>query len=487
VRLSLVHLSLALTLILPACAVDLGFEKRGGPSDSSSDPDGDEASADVPADDPDATSDPADGDGPSPTCGNGTLEEGEECDGDPARSCTTTCSSTGTQECVDCAWASCAPPEEVCNGVDDDCDDLTDEVVAITVSGGPVRISDAPGASQNASIDFDGDNFGIAWEDHRDGDSDIYSAIVSPTASILEAESLLVAGLTEARTPCLAWHLAAYRLLITDTGSGGTPDVVLVLMNPLGDRVGPPDLISNSPTETFADPVIAMSGGWSGLAWDSGSKIWFARLNPAGNKVGSDLRVEDDPGASHSADVASSGSHWGIAWVDERDGNREIYAAVVTDGSVSAADIRLTDDPADSGDPSIVWDGSTYAVAFSDERRGAGDVFIARFDSSGSEVGSEAAVTSGAVDARDPCIAWTGSGFGAAWIDDRGGETHVHTTLLDADGLALAPAEDVSGPGGNGADPDLSWSGSVLGITWQDDRHGDDEVFFAAVSFEGCP
>ncbi|MBN1770704.1 MAG: DUF4215 domain-containing protein [Deltaproteobacteria bacterium] len=61
------------------------------------------------------------------TCGDGYLWDGEEeCDGD-ARDCTTTCGSTGSQDCVACVWsATCTPPVELCNGRDDDCDGAAD-------------------------------------------------------------------------------------------------------------------------------------------------------------------------------------------------------------------------------------------------------------------------------------------------------------------------------------------------------------------------
>jgi len=58
-----------------------------------------------------------------------TCDNGFECCAGGTRPCTTTCGSTGTQGCTaSCAWAvGCAPPAEVCNGVDDDCDGWTDE------------------------------------------------------------------------------------------------------------------------------------------------------------------------------------------------------------------------------------------------------------------------------------------------------------------------------------------------------------------------
>ena len=62
-------------------------------------------------------------------CGNGVIDEGEDCDPvyEASRSCDTTCGSTGTQACgAACEWGACDPPDEECNGEDDDCDGTED-------------------------------------------------------------------------------------------------------------------------------------------------------------------------------------------------------------------------------------------------------------------------------------------------------------------------------------------------------------------------
>jgi hypothetical protein len=61
------------------------------------------------------------------SCGNGTLEAGEECEGTGEESCLTGCGSTGTHFCSACNWGPCLAPPETCNGVDDDCNGATDE------------------------------------------------------------------------------------------------------------------------------------------------------------------------------------------------------------------------------------------------------------------------------------------------------------------------------------------------------------------------
>ena len=62
-------------------------------------------------------------------CGDGFVWEGiEVCDSPDPVPCATDCGSTGAQPCVECRPAgTCVPPEETCNGADDDCDGGFDE------------------------------------------------------------------------------------------------------------------------------------------------------------------------------------------------------------------------------------------------------------------------------------------------------------------------------------------------------------------------
>ncbi|MBI5501958.1 MAG: FG-GAP repeat protein [Deltaproteobacteria bacterium] len=59
-------------------------------------------------------------------CAGGCDEPG--CCRGSDRPCTTACGSTGNEHCsTACAWETCVPPAETCNGDDDDCDTVADE------------------------------------------------------------------------------------------------------------------------------------------------------------------------------------------------------------------------------------------------------------------------------------------------------------------------------------------------------------------------
>ncbi len=72
--------------------------------------------------------------------GDANPEELCSCSGDISRACALPgACAAGTERCVDGGWGACsiAPVAEICNGVDDDCDGSTDELLLVTCFDDP--------------------------------------------------------------------------------------------------------------------------------------------------------------------------------------------------------------------------------------------------------------------------------------------------------------------------------------------------------------
>jgi hypothetical protein len=69
--------------------------------------------------------------------GDGSIDEGYTCIRATQRACVTGCGSAGIETCNDaCLWSNCAPPAEVCNGIDDNCDGQVDEGCILEICDG---------------------------------------------------------------------------------------------------------------------------------------------------------------------------------------------------------------------------------------------------------------------------------------------------------------------------------------------------------------
>jgi hypothetical protein len=127
-----------------------------------------------------------------------------------------------------------------------------------------------------------------------------------------------------------------------------------------------------------------------------------------------------------------TGSGYGVAWGDSRDGNTEIYFARLTEyGEKVGDDVRVTSSPGSSSSPSLVWTGSGYGVTWEDFRSENGVTYFARISVDGVEMGDDVRITPSPGWSRSPSLVWTGSGgFGVAWSGDRDGNEEIYFTRL---------------------------------------------------------
>ena len=323
----------------------------------------------------------------------------------------------GGNDCDDAAHTVHPGAAEVCDGLDNDCDNLADED-AWKAAETPLRVSRDGSDVLDAAMGTLADKWVVAWVD----------AIGEQTSICVGRYGLEDLGSSAPSVPCF------------DTPGGTAGELDLVVTGPsafyvfwiennesikarklwydggleMGDVAaihGPEPAISD------IDVAPAPGGGHAGVFfksdWTGNFEIHMKGASlPELVPAEGTLRVSRAVGFSGHPSAAAGAEAYGVAWQDDRDGNMEIYFATIGFDALSAGNnSRLTVAPGDSTHPSLTAISEGFFVAWMDESSRPQNIFAAALDAEGSLMGYPAAIgeTSGAkeypaalLDAREP-------------------------------------------------------------------------------------
>jgi len=207
---------------------------------------------------------------------------------------------------------------------------------------------------------------------------------------------------------------------------------------------------------------------------------------PSCQKLGSDLQVTSAASNAYDPSLAWTGTEFGASWTDYRDGNTEIYfARISSSGAKLGSDLRVTSAASSSYSPSLSWTGTEFGVSWTDNRDGNEEIYFARLSSSGDKLGSDLRVTSDASYSYIPSLAWTGSEFGVSWQDGRDGNYEIYFARVSSSGAKLGADLRVTSDANGSYRPSLAWTGSEFGVSWYDNQDGNEEIYFARLSSSG--
>jgi hypothetical protein len=148
-----------------------------------------------------------------------------------------------------------------------------------------LRLTNAARSSGQPRIAFNGETFGVAFSDGRDGFGEMYFTRVTPQGAKLGAEARITHTRVVDDFQFLRSALAAL------------DDGVFVIVS-ADTRAGAPN-----------------------------AELWVSRLAPDGTPLGPETRVTNAAGVSTLPAVAATGDTVGVAFTDDRTGNAEIHFA----------------------------------------------------------------------------------------------------------------------------------------------------------------
>jgi hypothetical protein len=300
----------------------------------------------------------------------------------------------------------------------------------------------------------------------------------------------------------------------------GLANVWLGISHDGGASFGTRVRVSANAPGTVAElhPSVAADGDQVAVAWqelasgrdDDRGRIELARFDSSGNRVGGQVRVDDeDTSGKWLPAVGLSEGTPVVAWIDERDRGPDgealehVYAARaagtgfgpsvrVDAGAPNALSLHLDN----KWQPAIAVSGSRVFLAWADFRNYSWEIFGARSDDGGATWGANVRIDDYLADERlneRPSVAFGPAGtVHAVWTDLRSREpdTNIFYARSSDLGATWTPARQLDDSRA-GFDPDrdtpsnqwhpsLAAAGDRLFVAWQDNRLGNDDVFFSS-------
>ncbi|MCP3979453.1 MAG: hypothetical protein GY716_09000 [bacterium] len=337
----------------------------------------------------------------------------------------------------------------------------------------PFVVSAPVAAPQYPALAWNGDGYGIVWGDHRNGRYELIFSARTASGAAAVPETVIASSADNAWLPSIVWNGSGYGVAWYDQRNGS--ELYFRRIAPDGSLLGAEHVVSTVPSEAFAArrPTLQWTGSDYGLAWvddrDGNEEIYFARVNGGGNPVGGQLRITADPGRSVRPRLSWVGTHYGLSWIDDREGSDEVFFATVgATGAVMAGPSRVSfsDEPT-RGPASIAWTGSDFSLCW--------DGHVQRVNVAASPVGPVTRFASG----ESPEIVWNGTEFGIV------GQRAPAFVRMSSVGQVLQTVPVAANSGG-ALRPQIVWADSAYAVSWLDTQPAADRVLLSLIDCS-CP
>lgn len=333
---------------------------------------------------------------------------------------------------------------------------------------------------------FDGTNYLVVWQDARDTTSsqcDIYGARVSVNGIVIDTDGIAISDYTlDQLLPSVDFDGTNFLIVWEDRRSpardiyGTRMDTAGVVLEPNGIA------ISADPMSPECSPAVAFDGTNYLVVWEDDRNgtypdIYGARVDQGGvvlDALGIPISVTQ--GQKQLPAVAFGSTDYLVAWHDDRDyPTGDIYGArVSTAGTVlDPAGIDISLSAVFQNEPAAACDGANFLIAWSDLRAGlySSDIYGTRIDAAGNILDSPSFVICNATFGQySPVIAFDGINYCVVWTHNIGGSWAVKGTRVSRQGIVLNPSYINISSGGTAMSPHCASNNLNHLVVWVDYR-----------------
>jgi len=238
-------------------------------------------------------------------------------------------------------------------------------------------------------------------------------------------------------------------------------------------------------------PAVAVSGSNVYVVWDDNTpvntEIYFRRSADGGVTWEKQVRLTSNDGASWRPAVAASGANVYVVWQDETPGNHDIYLRKSGDnGETWQAEKRLVNNTGESKSPQIAAIASKVYVVWQDDTPGNNEIYLRKSVDNGNTWANAKRLTNNIGSSWGPSVAVSGTYVYVAWSDTTPGNTEIYLRRSANNASTWNNAQRLTNNSGSSDEVGVAADGTNVYIVWADDTPGNFDVFHLSSSDYGA-
>ncbi|AUX43888.1 hypothetical protein SOCE26_053440 [Sorangium cellulosum] len=398
-------------------------------------------------------------------------------------------------DCDDTSAAAFPGGTEICDGVDNDCDGTVDNGARfVPLDADATRISGDIAPAGAGGLAWSGTSYAAIYSGTTQGFSVYRSMISAGGQPLAPGEQIMTPRNGDASGGPVVWVGDRYGMAWQDRRDGDY-EVYFSLLDENGEKVEGGDRRLSSAPGFSVNVALTWNGTEFVPVWQDERNglfdLYAQRIDVDGNLIGENVQLTDtSSGLGNEAPAAAAGkSGIGVAWSTGDAITHFIkFQTFTAELQPLSQPITLTTGDTDAVYPTVVWNNDRYIVAWFDKSASPKAIYAAAISEEGQVLVRPTPISDpGRFRSRYPFLRALGDRLLAIYSDDRDQNNgyELYAVTVSSELLPLSPEQRLTFAGRDSIYPVAAFGpeGDV-GILFRDDREGGEHhVFFTRL---GC-